>query len=109
MRGSVAAILSVMSLLSLTGCIAKTLVSVATAPVRVASKTVDLATTSQSEADEKRGRKMRHSEHRLGQLDRSYRQHSRRCTEGDETACTRASAEYAELRRHTAEPYTNSD
>ena len=40
---------------ALSGCIG-TLVDVATAPVKVVSKGVDLATTSQSERDEKRGR-----------------------------------------------------
>lgn len=109
MRSSAAAIVLIISLLALSGCVARTLVSVATAPVRVVSKTVDLATTSQSEADEKRGRAMRHSEQRLGRLDRSYRQNSRRCSDGDEAACTRASAEYAELQRLTPEPYANPD
>ena len=41
--------------LALGGCVARTAVNVATAPVRVAGKAVDLATTSQSERDEKRG------------------------------------------------------
>ena len=36
---------------ALQGCLAKTALDVATAPVRVGSKAVDLATTSQSEAD----------------------------------------------------------
>lgn len=48
--------------LPLTGCIASVAKTVVTAPVKVASKTVDLATTSQSEADEKRGRDMRKAE-----------------------------------------------
>ena len=40
------------SAVMLPGCLAKTVVDVATAPVKVVSKGVDLATTSQSEADE---------------------------------------------------------
>ena len=109
MRQSMAAIFSLVTLVALPGCVAKTLVSVATAPVRVVSKTVDMATTSQSEADEKRGRAMRLSEQRLGRLDRSYRQNSRRCSDGDEAACTRASAEYAQLQHLSPEPYANPD
>jgi len=41
------------------GTVAKTAVDVVTLPVRVASAGVDAATTSQKEADEKRGREMR--------------------------------------------------
>ncbi len=63
-------VLAPLALLALNGCIAKTLVDVATAPVRVAGKAVDLATTSQSEADERRGRELRESEERYGKLDR---------------------------------------
>ena len=55
--------------LALSGCIG-TLVDVATAPVKVVSKGVDLATTSQSERDEKRGREIRQREERLGKLER---------------------------------------
>ena len=39
--------------------LAKTAVDVVTLPVKVVSKCVDLATTSQSEADEKHGRALR--------------------------------------------------
>lgn len=79
------------------GCVARTLVDVATAPVRVVGKGVDLATTSQSEADEKRGRAMRHREERLGKLDREYRRQSRRCQEGERDACERADDAAAEI------------
>jgi len=74
----------------LSGCVASAIADVATAPVRVAGKAVDLATTSQSEADEKRGREMRHREERLGKLERDWRRLSRDCDEGDEDACERA-------------------
>ena len=53
----------------LSGCItsiAKTAVDVVTLPVKVVSKGVDLATTSQSEADEKRGRDLRKAEEDAG-------------------------------------------
>lgn len=56
---------------SVSGCVS-TLVDVATAPVKVVSKGVDLATTSQSEADEKRGREIRRREERLAKLEREY-------------------------------------
>ena len=39
--------------LALPGCLAKTVVDVATLPVKAVGKGVDMATTSQSEADEK--------------------------------------------------------
>jgi len=55
---------------TLPGCIAKTAVDVVTLPVRAASKTVDVLTTSQSEADEKRGRAMREHEECLGKEQR---------------------------------------
>ena len=49
------------------GTVASTAVGVVTLPVKVASKTVDLATTSQSEADEKRGRELRKRDERRAQ------------------------------------------
>lgn len=48
------------------GCVARTAWDVVTLPVDVASKTVDVLTTSQSEADEKRGRELRKEEERRG-------------------------------------------
>jgi hypothetical protein len=50
--------------LSLGGCIAQTAASIVTLPVKVVSKTADVLTTSQSEADEKRGRAIRKQEER---------------------------------------------
>ena len=52
--------------LLLTGCIARTVASVVTLPVKVVSAGVDAATTSQSEADERRGREIRRQEEREG-------------------------------------------
>lgn len=75
---------------TLGGCAAKTALDVVTAPVRVVSKGVDLATTSQSEADEKRGRDLRRREERLGQLERERSRAAERCNDGDEKACARA-------------------
>ncbi|MGN6154791.1 MAG: hypothetical protein ACTHN4_03550 [Sphingomicrobium sp.] len=69
--------------LALGGCIvgtvAKTAVDVATIPVRVASAGVDAATTSQAEADEKRGREMRKEDERRG---REARAMAERCQKG---------------------------
>ena len=46
----------------LSGCIAQTALDIVTLPVKAASKTVDVLTTSQSEADENRGREIRKRE-----------------------------------------------
>jgi hypothetical protein len=51
-------------LLFLGGCLARTAVDVVTLPVRAVGAGVDAVTTSQSEADEKRGREMRKQEER---------------------------------------------
>lgn len=52
------------------GCIARTAVDLVTLPVKVVSAGVDAATTSQSEADQRRGRQIREEEERLGRLAR---------------------------------------
>jgi len=78
--------------LTLSGCLVRTAANVVTAPVRVASKAVDVATTSQSEADEKRGREIRRREERLGKLEREYRKESEDCADGDRRACEEAAA-----------------
>jgi hypothetical protein len=69
--------------LLLSGCIvgkvAETAVDVATIPVKVASAGVDAATTSQSEADEKRGRELRKRDEELG---RQARLMEERCRKG---------------------------
>ena len=64
--------------LALAGCttIASTAVDVVTLPVKVVSKGVDVATTSQSEADEKRGRELRKAEERAG---REAREREKAC------------------------------
>ena len=52
------------------GTVAGAAVDVATLPVKAASKSVDVLTTSQSEADEKRGRAIRKREECLGREQR---------------------------------------
>ncbi|OBX19982.1 hypothetical protein A9995_05450 [Erythrobacter sp. QSSC1-22B] len=84
---------------ALGGCLAKTALDIATAPVRVVSKGVDLATTSQSEADENRGREIRRQEERLGKLERDYEKQLDRCEDGDRRACSDASKTYAEMQQ----------
>ncbi len=76
--------LAALSLLPvLSGCVvasvADAAVDIVTIPVDVASKGVDLATTSQSEADEKRGREIRKAEERAG---REARLFEKRCRQG---------------------------
>lgn len=94
----VRALLLPLALLPLTGgCIARTAASVVTAPVHVAGKAVDWSTTSQSEADEKRGREIRRREEELGRLDRQYQKHLRQCRDGDEEACVQARDDYAQI------------
>ena len=62
----------------LSGCtsIASTAVDVVTLPVKVVSAGVDAATTSQSEADEKRGRELRKAEEKAG---REAREREKAC------------------------------
>ena len=55
---------------ALGGCIAKTALDVVTLPVKAASAGVDAVTTSQSEADEKRGRQIRKQEECMGKEQR---------------------------------------
>ena len=61
-------------LLALAGCmtVAKTAVDVVTLPVKVVAAGVDAATTSQSDADEKRGRDLRKAEEAAGRRDREW-------------------------------------
>jgi hypothetical protein len=63
--------------LALGGCIARTAVDIVTLPVKVASAGVDAVTTSQSEADEKRGRRIREYEECLGKEERRARKDRR--------------------------------
>ena len=81
----------------LSGCIASTAIKAVTAPVRVASKAVDLATTSQSEADEKRGRELRQREQQLGKLERRYIEEREDCDDGDRSACDDMRETYDEI------------
>ncbi len=61
------------------GTIAHTAVDVVTLPVKVASAGVDAVTTSQAEADQKRGRELRKAEEQRG---RDLRLAEERCRKG---------------------------
>jgi hypothetical protein len=61
------------------GTIAKTAVDVVTLPVKVASAGVDAVTTSQKEADEKRGRELRKQDEERG---KQLRMAQERCRKG---------------------------
>lgn len=77
------AVLLVLSL-ALSGCIAKTAVDIVTLPVKAASAGVDAVTTSQSEADEKRGRELRKQEEREGTEARKREKAAREAAERGE-------------------------
>jgi hypothetical protein len=66
------------------GCLAKTAVDVVTLPVKVVSAGVDAVTTSQKEADEKRGRALRKRDECMGREARKARKEGR---QPDETRC----------------------
>ena len=61
---------------ALSGCVVSTLASTAvevvTLPVKVVAKGVDLATTSQAEADQNRGRALRKAEEEAGKRARAW-------------------------------------
>jgi uncharacterized lipoprotein YajG len=74
-------ILLPLAALLLSGCLARTAVELATLPVRVASAGVDAVTTSQAEADQRRGRQIREEEERLGQEARRRERKEREAAE----------------------------
>ena len=96
MRGLSIVSLSLASL-ALSGCLAQTAADIVTAPVKVVGAGVDAATTSQSEADEKRGRELREAEKELGKLNRRYEDQLERCREGNDRACFEARETYSEI------------
>lgn len=80
-------ILVVVPFVLLQGCVASMVGDVVTAPVKIISKTADVLTTSQSEADEKRGRELRKREEAIGKLMRQQEKARKRCADGDKDAC----------------------
>lgn len=90
------AILALFAMLILSGCVS-TAASIITAPVRMVGGAADLMTTSQSEADQNRGRAMREREEALGRLERRRAREATRCERGDGDACANAEAYDAEI------------
>jgi hypothetical protein len=78
------------AVLLLQGCVASMVKDVVTAPIKVVSKTADVMTTSQSEADEKRGRELRKREEALGKLARQRDKARDKCEDGNEESCAKA-------------------
>lgn len=84
----------------LSGCLARLATDVVTAPIKVASKSVDVLTTSQSESDEKRGRELRKKEERLGKLSRERSKAQRSCDKDPSSeACAKLESINAEIDR----------
>lgn len=59
-------LIALLAAFALSGCLAKTALDIVTLPVKAAGAAVDKLTTSQSEADQKRGRAVRKQEEREG-------------------------------------------
>lgn len=87
----------ILASLTLQGCLARAAVDVVTLPVRAVSAGVDAVTTSQSEADENRGREIRRREEQLAKLERRYDKQRAECDDGDRGACEDARKTYEEM------------
>ena len=88
---------------ALSGCIASTAASIVTATVRVGAKAVDMATTSQSEADENRGRAMRKRDGKIAKLQKKYNHRLEACNRGETAACAEANQISGEIGQVRAE------
>ena len=73
-------LLPILALL-LSGCLARTAVDIVTLPVKAVGAGVDAVTTSQAEADQRRGRELRQEEERLGREARRREREERRARE----------------------------
>lgn len=76
-------LLAILLPIALGGCIARTAVGIVTLPVKVVGAGVDAVTTSQAEADRKRGRAIRREEERLGREARMRERQESAQREGD--------------------------
>ena len=74
----------------LSGCVVQLAADVITAPIKIVSKTADILTTSQSESDQNRGRKLREREQELGRLARKRDKQTSKCGKGNQGACEKA-------------------
>ena len=75
--------------LMLSGCLARTAVDIVTLPVRAVGAGVDAVTTSQAEADQRRGRELRQAEEREGREARQRERDERRARERAEREAAR--------------------
>ncbi len=84
--------------LALSGCvvgtIASTAVDVVSLPVKAAAAGVDAVTTSQSEADEKRGRELRKAEEAAGKRERDRQRECRKTQDRGEPCPPRPSSNF---------------
>jgi isocitrate lyase len=83
MKRALLLVLPVMLSGCVVGTVAKTAVDVVTLPVKAVSAGVDAATTSQKEADEKRGRELRKQDEERGKQARMAQE---RCRKGQPLA-----------------------
>ena len=97
-------VLSAIVVLTLPGCVASVVKDVVTAPVKIVSKTADVLTTSQSEADEKRGREIRKREEALGKLARQRDKAREKCDDGNSDACAKLQQLNDELEAERTRP-----
>ena len=74
-------ILLLASPLLLGGCLVRTAADIVTMPVRAVGAGVDALTTSQAEADQRRGRELREAEEREGRAARQREREQRRARE----------------------------
>lgn len=79
-------ILLILAPVLLSGCLARTAVDLVTLPVKAVGAGVDAVTTSQAEADQRRGRELREEEERLGREARRREREARRNGEEEEEA-----------------------
>lgn len=79
MRGLILVPLTFMLGGCVVGAVADAAVTAVTLPVKIVSAGVDAATTSQAEADQKRGRELRKAEEERGRL---IREQEKRCRTG---------------------------
>jgi len=84
-------LVSPLTVLVLSGCLANAAAGIVTAPVRIGAKAVDMVTTSQSEADENRGRAIRKRDDKIRNLQRQYNRRIEACNRGESAACAQAS------------------
>ncbi len=90
-------VFAVFAPLMLSGCVAQLAADVITAPIKIVSKTADILTTSQSESDQNRGKKLREREEEIGKLARKRDKYQSKCDKGDEDACNKAAAIDSEI------------